>query len=166
MISEKNHEEISSAENLEKDKGNIIFSEETKNAIIIEEKSSLENLDNQDLSQGTRIQNEISDVLILYNSRPQTRELGQKSDDVKLGLELTTDEQSERVNLFLLGFGSIILMNAMAVLIIAAVKVSEYEDQLVIKNSYTKRQMKGNLVFYDSHIYSNITASVRYNHLS
>ena len=149
MISEKNHEEISSAENLEKDKGNIIFSEETKNAIIIEEKSSLENLDNQDLSQGTRIQNEISDVLILYNSRPQTSELGQKSDDVKLGLELTPDEQSERVNLFLLGFGSIILMNAMAVLIIAAVKVSEYEDQLVIKSSIIKRQIKGRYTFDD-----------------
>ena len=41
-----------------------------------------------------------------------------QSDDMSNGLELTPDEQAERVNLFLLGFASIILMNAMAVFII------------------------------------------------
>ena len=81
--------------------------------------------------------------MILYNGRPQTRELGQKSDDVNNGLELTPDEQAERVNLFLLGFASIILMNAMAVLIIILVKVSKYEDQLVIKSNIMKKQIKG-----------------------
>ena len=120
-----------------------IISEEPNNAIINEEISSAENLDNQDLSQGTRIQNERSDVMILYNGRPQTREQGQKSDDVNNGLELTPDEQAERVNLFLLGFASIILMNAMAVLIIILVKVSKYEDQLVIKSNIMKKQIKG-----------------------
>ena len=59
------------------------------------------------------------------------------------GLELTPDEQNERVNLFLLGFASIVLMNAMAVLIIVLVKVSEYEKQLVIKSNIIKRQIKG-----------------------
>ena len=112
-------------------------------SIINEEISSAENLDNQDLSQGTRIQNERSDVMILHNGRPQRREQGQKSDDVNNGLELTPDEQAERVNLFLLGFASIILMNAMAVLIIVLVKVSKYEDQLVIKSNIMKKQIKG-----------------------
>ena len=107
------------------------------------ESDSAENLDNQDLSQGTRIQNERSDVMILHNGRPQRREQGQKSDDVNNGLELTPDEQAERVNLFLLGFASIILMNAMAVLIIVLVKVSKYEDQLVIKSNIMKKQIKG-----------------------
>ena len=68
---------------------------------------------------------------------------GKQSDDMSNGLELTSDEQAERVNLFLLGFASIILMNAMAVLIIVSVKSSEYEDQLVIKSSIIKRQIKG-----------------------
>ena len=62
---------------------------------------------------------------------------------MKLGLELTPDEQSERVNLFLLGFASIILMNAMAVLIIVFAKNSKYDNQLVIKSSINKRQIKG-----------------------
>ena len=113
------------------------------NAIINKETSSAENLDNQDLSQETRIQNERSDVMILYDGRPQTRERGQKSDDTNNGLELTPDEQAERVNLFLLGFASIILMNAMAVLIIVFVKVSKYQDQLVIKSNIMKKQIKG-----------------------
>jgi len=120
-----------------------IISEEPNNAIINEEISSAENLDNQDLSQGTRIQNERSDVMILYDGRPQTRKRGQMSDDVNYGLELTPDEQAERVNLFLLGFASIILMNAMAVLIIILVKVSKYQDQLVIKSNIMKKQIKG-----------------------
>ena len=60
---------------------------------------------------------------------------------MKLGLELTPDEQSERVNLFLLGFASIILMNAMAVLIIVFAKNSNYE--VVIKSSINKRPIKG-----------------------
>ena len=62
---------------------------------------------------------------------------------MKLGLELTPDEQSERVNLFLFGFASIVLMNAMAVLIIVFEKNSKYEDQLLIKSSIIKRQIKG-----------------------
>ena len=65
-----------------------------------------------------------------------------QSDDMSNGLELTPDEQAERVNLFLLGFASIILMNAMAVFIIVSVKYSE-EDQLVIKSNNIKRQIKG-----------------------
>ena len=120
-----------------------IISEEPNNAIINEEIISAENLDNQDLSQGTRIQNERSDVLILYDDRLPTRELDKNSDDVNNGLELTPDEQAERVNLFLLGFASIILMNAMAVLITVVVKVSKYEDQLVIKSNIMKKQIKG-----------------------
>jgi hypothetical protein len=67
-----------------------------------------------------------------------------QSDNLNKGLELTPDEQNERVNLFLLGFASITLMNAMAVLIIVFVKVSEYEGQLVIKSNVIKRQIKGN----------------------
>ena len=119
------------------------ISEEPNNAIINEEISSAENLDNQDLSQGTRIHNERSDVLIQHNGRPQTRKRGQKSDNVKNGLELTPDEQAERVNLFLLGLASLILMNAMAVLIILFVKLSKYEDQLVMNSNIIKRQTKG-----------------------
>ena len=69
-----------------------------------------------------------------------------QSDDISNGLELTSDEQAERVNLFLLGFASIVLMNAMAVLIIAFVKVSEYEKQLVTKSNIIKRQIKGRYV--------------------
>ena len=153
-------------------------SEELKNAIINEEISSEEKFDNQDLSQGLKMENKRSDVTVLYNGRPPTRELGQKSlsmktkmdpaeiygrddiilydnglqrreedqdqsDDMKLGLELTPDEQAERVNLFLLGFASIILMNAMAVLITVFAKNSNYADQLVIKSSIIKRQTKG-----------------------
>ena len=82
--------------------------------------------------------------IILYDNGLQRREEDQdQSDGVKRGLELTPDEQSERVNLFLLGFASIILMNAMAVLIIVLVKVSKYEDQLVIKSNIMKKQIKG-----------------------
>ena len=65
-----------------------------------------------------------------------------QSDDMSNGLELTPDEQAERVNLFLLGFASIILMNAMAIFIIVSVKYLE-EDQLVIKSNNIKRQIKG-----------------------
>ena len=130
-----------------------IISEEPNNAIINEEISSAENLDNQDLSQGTRIHNERSDVLIQLNGRPQTRERGQKSDNVKNGLELTPDEQAERVNLFLLGLASLILMNAMAVLIILFVKLSKYEDQLVMNSNLMERQTKG-MRSEDSHLFS------------
>ena len=69
-----------------------------------------------------------------------------QSNNLNKGLELTPDEQNERVNLFLLGFASIVLMNAMAVLIIVFVKVSEYKKQLVIKSSIIKRQIKGRYV--------------------
>ena len=66
-----------------------------------------------------------------------------QSDNLNKGLELTPDEQNERVNLFLLGFASIVLMNAMAVLITVFAKNSNYADQLVIKSSIIKRQTKG-----------------------
>ena len=75
-----------------------------------------------------------------FNSALQRRE---QSDDMSNGLELTSDEQTERINLFLLGFASIILMNVMAIFIIVSVKSSEYEDQLVIKSNIIKRQIKG-----------------------
>ena len=66
-----------------------------------------------------------------------------QSDNFNNGLELTLDEQNERMNLFLLGFAIIVLMNAMTVLIIVFVKVSKYQDQLVIKTNIMKKQMKG-----------------------
>ena len=154
-----------------------------------EEIGSEENFDNQDLLQGLRMENKRSDVIILYNGRPPTSELRQKSlamntkmdpadihgkgdiilydnglqrreedqdesDDVNNGLELTPDEQAERVNLFLLGFTSIILMNAMAVLIITLMKVSKFEDQLVIKSNNMKNKIKGKYVIYDSRLLS------------
>jgi hypothetical protein len=98
---------------------------------------------NEEISSGENLENDRGDI-ILYDNGLQIRNQGQdQSDDVKLGLELTPDEQSERVNLFLLGFASIILMNAMAVLIIVFAKNSKYENQLVIKSSIIKRQIKG-----------------------
>jgi hypothetical protein len=112
-----------------------------------EEISSVENLENQDLSMKTEMNSADvygSDDIILYDNGLQRREEDQdQSDDMKLGLELTPDEQAERVNLFLLGFASIILMNAMAVLITVFAKNSNYADQLVIKSSIIKRQTKG-----------------------
>ena len=74
-----------------------------------------------------------------------------KSDNMNKGLELTPDEQNERVNLFLLGFASIVLMNAMAVLIITLMKVSKFEDQLVIKSNIMKKQIKGKKVMTPVH---------------
>ena len=66
-----------------------------------------------------------------------------QSDNLNNGLELTSNEQNERMNLFLLGFAIIILMNAMTVLIIVFVKISKYPDQLVIKSNNMKKQKKG-----------------------
>ena len=66
-----------------------------------------------------------------------------QSDNLNNGLELTPDEQNERINLFLLGFAIIILMNAMTVLIIVFVKISKYQDQLVIKSNIMKKQIRG-----------------------
>jgi hypothetical protein len=98
---------------------------------------------NEEISSAENLENDRSDI-ILYDNGLQIRKQGQdQSDDVRLGLELTPDEQSERVNLLLLGFASIILMNAMAVLIIVFAKNSKYENQLVIKSSIIKRQIKG-----------------------
>ena len=74
-----------------------------------------------------------------------------QSDNLNNELELTPDEQNERVNLFLLGFASIVLMNAMAVLIIVFVKVSKYQDQLVIKSNIMKKQIKGKKVMTPVH---------------
>ena len=65
------------------------------------------------------------------------------SNHMNNGLELSPDEQAERVNLLLLGLASLILMNAMAVLIIILVKVSKYQDQLIIKSNIMKKQIKG-----------------------
>ena len=98
---------------------------------------------NEEINSAENLKNDRGDI-ILYDAGLQRREQDQdQSDDVKNGLELTPDEQAERVNLFLLGFASIILMNAMAVLIIVVVKVSKYEDQLVIKSNIMKKQIKG-----------------------
>ena len=109
---------------------------------------------NEEISSAENLQNDRGDI-ILYDNGLQKREQGQdQSDDVKLGLELTPDEQSERVNLFLLGFASIILMNAMAVLIIIFAKNSKYEDQLVIKSSIIKRQIKGRYYLMTTIYYS------------
>ena len=66
-----------------------------------------------------------------------------QSENLNNELELTPDEQNERMNLFLLGFAIIILMNAMTVLIIVFVKISKYPDQLVIKSNNMKKQKKG-----------------------
>ena len=49
----------------------------------------------------------------------------------------------EKPYFYLSTFASIILMNAMAVLITVFAKNSNYEDQLVIKSSINKRQIKG-----------------------
>ena len=120
---------------------------ENNHAIINEEISLVENLENYGNHGKTKIDS--ADVygsadIILYDNGLQRKEDDQdQSNDVKLGLELTPDEQSERVNLFLLGFASIILMNAMAVLIIVFAKNSKYDNQLVIKSSINKRQIKG-----------------------
>ena len=74
-----------------------------------------------------------------------------QSDHMNNGLELSRDEQAERVNLLLLGLASLILMNAMAVLIILFVKLSKYEDQIVMNSKIIKRQTKG--MFLMTHIY-------------
>ena len=93
------------------------------NAIINEKLSSAEILQNQDLS--------------IYQMK------NDQSDYANDGLELSPDEQAERVNLLLLGLASLILMNAMAVLIILFLKLSKYEDQLVMNSNLIKRQTKG-----------------------
>ena len=133
---------VASKKDLKNDRKRI---SENNHAITNEEISSAENLENQDLSMETKMDSADvygRDDIILYDNGLQRREEDQdQSDDVKLGLELTPDEQSERVNLFLLGFASIILMNAMAVLIIVFEKNSKYEDQLT--SSIIKRQIKG-----------------------
>ena len=122
---------------------------ENNQAIINEEISLVENLENYGNHGKTKIDS--ADVygsgdIILYDNGLQRKEDDQdQSNDVKLGLELTPDEQSERVNLFLLGFASIILMNAMAVLIIVFAKNSKYEDQLVIKSRISKKHIKGRI---------------------
>ena len=66
-----------------------------------------------------------------------------QSDYANDGLELSPDEQAERVNLLLIGLASLILMNAMAVLIILLVKLSKYEEQLVMNSNLIERQTKG-----------------------
>ena len=135
---------VASKKDLKNDRKRI---SENNHAITNEEISSAENLENQDLSMETKMDSADvygRDDIILYDNGLQRREEDpDQLDDVNNGLELTPDEQAERVNLFLLGFASIILMNAMAVLIIVLVKVSKYEDQLVIKSNIMKKQIKG-----------------------
>ena len=118
---------------------------ENDHSINNEEISSAANLENQNLSMKTKMDSADDygrgDVILYDNGLQRREEDKDQSDDVKIGLELKPDEQSERVNLFLLGFASIILMNAMAVLIIVFAKNSK--DQLVIKSSIIKRQIKG-----------------------
>ena len=96
--------------------------------------TSGESLDNQDLSKDTKNDNQG------LSEETDARNLWSLFPLIKLS-ELTPDEQSERVNLFLIGFVSIILMNAMAVLIIVIAKNSNYE--VVIKSSINKRPIKG-----------------------
>ena len=93
------------------------------NAIINEKLSSAEILQNQ--------------VLSIYQMK------NDQSDYANDGLELSPDEQAERVNLLLLGLASLILMNAMAVLIILFLKLSKYEDQPVMNSNLIERQTKG-----------------------
>ena len=93
------------------------------NAIINEKLSTTEIPQNQDLS--------------IYQMK------NDQSDYVNDGLELSPDEQAERVNLLLLGLTSLILMNAMAVLIILFLKLSKYEDQPVMNSNLIERQTKG-----------------------
>ena len=59
--------------------------------------------------------------------------------------ELTPIEQAERVNLFLLGFACIFLINVVPILIKVSATFSEYEDQhqLEIKSNIIQRQIKG-----------------------
>ena len=76
-----------------------------------------------------------------------------QSDHMNNGLELSRDEQAERVNLLLLGLASLILMNAMAVLIILFVKLSKYEDQLVMNSNIIKRQTRGMFLMTPSYCF-------------
>ena len=76
-----------------------------------------------------------------------------QSDHMNNGLELSRDEQAERVNLLLLGLASLILMNAMAVLIISFVKLSKYEDQLVMNSNIIKRQTRGMFLMTPSYCF-------------
>ena len=76
-----------------------------------------------------------------------------QSDYMNNGLELSRDEQAERVNLLLLGLASLILMNAMAVLIISFVKLSKYEDQLVMNSNIIKRQTRGMFLMTPSYCF-------------
>ena len=76
-----------------------------------------------------------------------------QSDYMNNGLELSRDEQAERVNLLLLGLASLILMNAMAVLIILFVKLSKYEDQLVMNSNIIKRQTRGMFLMTPSYCF-------------
>ena len=103
-----------------------------KNAIINEEISSAENLQNQDLS--------------IYQMKNEQSDYGNN------GLELSPDEQAERVNLLLLGFASLIFMNTMAVLIISFVKLSKYEGQLVMDSKIIQKQTKGMLLMTRLHL--------------
>ena len=76
-----------------------------------------------------------------------------QKDYVNDGLELSPDEQAERVNLLLLGLASLILMNAMAVLMIVFVKLSKYEDQLVMNSNIIKRQTRGMFLMTPSYCF-------------
>ena len=90
-----------------------------------------------------KIQNQDLSIYQMKNEQP---------DYGNNGLELSPDEQAERVNLLLLGFASLIFMNTMAVLIISFVKLSKYEGQLVMDNKIIQKQTKGMLLMTRLHL--------------
>ena len=98
--------------------------------------TSGESLDNQDLSKDTK--NDSQGL----SEETDARNLWSLFPLIKLS-ELTSDEQAERVNLFLFGFASIFLMNVMPLLIKVSVTFSEYEDQYEYEIKSNIRQIKG-----------------------
>ena len=130
-----------------------ISHEALNDAIINKEISTAENLENQDslIYQLHATTHTVSCPITTptvsnkfpKKPRPIYQMKKDQSDYGNNGLELSPDEQAERVNLLLLGLASLILMNAMAVLIILFVKLSNYEDQLVMNSKIIKRQTKG-----------------------
>ena len=53
------------------------------------------------------------------------------------------DAFSLNIRTLLIGFASIVLMNAMAVLIITLVNFSKYQDQILINSNIIRRKTKG-----------------------
>ena len=105
------------------------------NAIIDKEITYAESLESQDLSEDTKNDSqglsEETDAKNLWSLFPLIK------------LSELSDEQAERVNLFLFGFASIFLMNVMPLLIKVSVTFSEYEDQYEYEIKSNIRQIKG-----------------------